>query len=121
MSNVVLVVSDLLFQSRIEAAVRAQGHTAIVTDARGAMGTPSSDLWIVDLHEKDLDIEALIASARRGGGSVMAFGRHTDVDVLRRARHAGADKVVARSQLAEELPQLIDELLNTASAKEAPL
>ena len=50
---------------------------------------------------------------------MLAFGRHTDAATLRQAREAGADIVVPRSQLAEELSELVDRLLASAAERGA--
>jgi hypothetical protein len=48
--------------------------------------------------------------AKERGAPVLAFGRHTEAALLREARVAGCDRVVARSQLVEELPALLGEV-----------
>ena len=68
-------------------------------------------LVVVDIHAAGIDANAVIAAAREAGVPVLAFGRHTSAGDLRAAREAGADKVVPRSQLVEELPQLIADLV----------
>jgi hypothetical protein len=45
----------------------------------------------------------------------MAFGRHTEPALLRAARDAGAAIVVPRSQLVEELPELLRRLTSDAT------
>ena len=115
MSRITIVVSDLLFQSRIAAAVARLGHEATVADSAatvaGAMAARPA-LAIIDLHERNLDATTAIGAAKAAGVRVLAFGRHTEPGILRAARDAGADLVVPRSQVAAELPQLIESLLN---------
>jgi hypothetical protein len=48
---------------------------------------------------------------------VLAFGRHTEPATLRAARDAGAETVVPRSQLVEELPALLGRLLASRKAR----
>lgn len=108
------MVSDLLFQSRIAAAAAALGHDATVADSPAAASAAivaRPALAIIDLHERGLDALATVRSAKAGGVRVLAFGRHTEPHTLRAARDAGADLVVPRSQLADELPRLIASLL----------
>ncbi len=112
--TVVIVVSDLLFQSRISAAVSASGAKGVVADDAESVVVAlqsSPALVIVDLHEHGVDTPDAIRSARAAGARVLAFGRHTEPAILRAARNAGADRVVPRSQLVEELPELIKSLL----------
>ena len=92
--TVAIAVSDLLFQSRIDAAARALGLAPCIADSAGALAPT-----------------AAITDAKAAGARVLAFGRHTEPATLRAARDAGADLVVPRSQLAEELPELLRSLL----------
>jgi DNA-binding NarL/FixJ family response regulator len=111
---VVIAVSELIFQSRIRAAAEALGCAVAVADtpaAADAALAAGSALAVVDLQERNVDPIAVIAAAKHAGAAVLAFGRHTDAASLRAARAAGADTVVPRSQLAEELPELLRSLL----------
>jgi DNA-binding NarL/FixJ family response regulator len=114
MSTVAVVVADLMFQSRIReaAAALAQG-VAVADDAASLDAALASEpaLAIIDLHIGGIDAPDAIVRAKAVGARVLAFGRHTEPQTLRAARAAGADTVVARSQLVEELPQLIEALL----------
>lgn len=114
-ATIAIVVSDLMFQSRIDAAARALGHTTLIADtaerAADALGA-SPELVIVDLHEREVDPAAIIRDAKAAGARVLAFGRHTEPQTLRAAREVGADTVVPRSQFVEELGELITSLLD---------
>ena len=115
----VLAVPDLLFQSRIEAALRGCGLDVRVPASQAAcldVLAGGATLAVIDLQAQGYDAQALIEAAKRAGARVLAFGRHTDPAALRAAREAGADLAVARSQLAEELPALLDELLRAPGA-----
>ncbi|MBI5288354.1 MAG: response regulator transcription factor [Chloroflexi bacterium] len=117
----VIAVPDLMFQLRIEAAARALGFDTEVADtpvsARDALARRPA-IVIVDLHAIGLDAETVIRGAKAVGTAVLAFGRHTEATTLRAARQAGADLAVARSQLVEELPELIGQI--TGENVEAP-
>jgi DNA-binding NarL/FixJ family response regulator len=107
----VIVVSDLMFQPRIETAARAAGLSVrVATPAAVAADPGDPALVVVDLHEREGDALAAIRTAKAAGAPVLAFGRHTDAAALRAAREAGADVVVPRSQLVDELPDLIRKL-----------
>jgi DNA-binding NarL/FixJ family response regulator len=112
--TVVITVSDLLFQSRITAAVSASGATGCVADDAASVETALGSkpaLVVVDLHERGVAPLDVIRAAVASGSRVLAFGRHTEPALLRDARAAGANRVVPRSQLAEELPELLESLL----------
>jgi DNA-binding response OmpR family regulator len=114
----VIAVPDLMFQPRIEATARELGFETEVADsalsARDALARRPA-IVIVDLHAIGLDVETVIRGAKTMGASVLAFGRHTEPAALRDARRAGADLAVARSQLFEELPNLIERLTGDES------
>ena len=117
MTTIAIVVVDLMFQSRIRAAADALGFEAQIADTAAAAASAIAarpDVVVIDLHTPLIDAAATIRAAKDGGARVLAFGRHTEPRILRAAREAGADAVVARSQLVEELPQLLQTLLRPA-------
>ena len=93
---------DLFFRAKIEAMLTAAGHE-VVAKPDG----PRPDIVIADVNRTDPD-EVL---RRFAGVPVLGFGQHTDPQRLRAARQAGFAKVVARSQLAESLPELVADLV----------
>ena len=114
MTTIAIVVVDLMFQSRIRAAADALGFDARITDtAEAAISVVEArpDAVIIDLHAAGINAPATIRAAKDAGARVLAFGRHTEPQILRSAREAGADAVVARSQLVDELPRLLQDLL----------
>jgi DNA-binding response OmpR family regulator len=115
---VVVVVNDLMFEPRITDAVRALGMEARVADTAGAAEAAlaaSPALAIIDLQASGIEAPVVVRAAKAAGAAVLAFGRHTDAAALRAAREAGADTVVARSQLVEELRALIEALVEPAT------
>jgi DNA-binding NarL/FixJ family response regulator len=109
-ATVVIVVIDLLFQSRIRAAAEALGLDVRVADTPAgtdAAIAAAATLVVIDVDAAGIDTPSAIRAAKAAGAKVLAFGRHTEPLSLRSARDAGADVVVARSQLAEELPELL--------------
>jgi DNA-binding NarL/FixJ family response regulator len=114
MQTVAIAVSDLMFQSRIDATARALGLAPRIADSTDALADALAArpaVAIIDLHERSLDPTAAITDAKAVGARVLAFGRHTEPAILRAARAAGADLVVPRSQIAEELPELLRSLM----------
>jgi DNA-binding NarL/FixJ family response regulator len=112
--KVVIAVSDLLFQTRIEAALRAAGSGTIVADTPAALDDAldsGPSVVVIDVHETAFSATDAIARATAANARVLAFGRHTAPVELRAARDAGAEMVVPRSDLAERLPELLDRLL----------
>ncbi len=114
-----LVLSDdLIFFSRIAGTARAAG--LLVRQAKTAADLivaarqhPPAGV-IVDLQNPGLDFPVLLAELRAGCPAmprVIAYGSHVEAGVLRAARQAGCDRVMPRSQFAEELETAILEWL----------
>lgn len=118
MTTVVAVVSDLMFLSRLEAQARALGHevNVVSSDKELRDALAGAALAVVDLHIQGVDWREAVPLAKAAGARVLAFGRHTEAALLREARAAGCDRVVARSTFVEELPQLLHELAGARRA-----
>jgi DNA-binding response OmpR family regulator len=117
-TSVLAVITDLMFESRVREQTRALGYefasaetTAAVRDA--LVAAPS--LVVLDLHVTGVDWPQVVSMAKEAGVPVLAFGRHTEAQLLASAREAGCDRVVPRSTLVEEMPQLIRELIGVGS------
>jgi DNA-binding NarL/FixJ family response regulator len=120
--TIVVAVTDLMFQPRIEAAARALGYAveAPSTEEAATIALAASPAGlVVDLHDRTFDVQRLIVQAKAAGVRVLAFGRHTEPATLRAARQAGADAAVPRSQLVDELPALLQDLVDGASGTAA--
>jgi DNA-binding NarL/FixJ family response regulator len=86
--NVMALVTDLLDRSRFP-----DGTTFV----RRLDGAADAELVVVDLSVGGA-IDA-VRSLRAAGSTarIVAYGRHTETEVLADARRAGADRVLARS------------------------
>ncbi len=110
--TILLVVPELMFQSRLREQATALGYDIVLgeTDATVADGLAAApQLAVIDLHALGIDWQAAVAAAAEAGVPVLAFGRHTEAGLLKAARDAGCARVVPRSQLVAELPSLITE------------
>jgi hypothetical protein len=113
-STVVIAVSDLLFQTRIEGAVRATGSEVTLADTPARLDAAlerQPAVVVIDVHETAFSATEAIGQSAAAGARVLAFGRHTAPAELRAARNAGAGIVVPRSDLVERLPELLGRLL----------
>ncbi len=106
-AQVVALVRDLMFSSKIIATGRAQNQPVLVVrDPAKLVDTPGQRL-LVDLNLEGA-IDAAIAWAQaEPGRQTIGFVSHVDADTIRRARNAGIDRVMARSQFTAQLPQLL--------------
>lgn len=111
---VALAVTDLLFEERIASALRRLGLEPRVVGSIPALrdALDGAALAVVDLQAAGFDGVEAVREAAACGAPVIAFGRHTDADALRRARDAGA-RAVPRSSFFEQLPALVASALES--------
>jgi DNA-binding NarL/FixJ family response regulator len=113
--KLLVIMSDLLFRSKIDEVARRLGLELRVAkspeqlERQLAAGEPA--LAIIDLEEGTLDPFAAIASVRAAVPSVaiLGFAGHGNVDAIRRAREGGAT-VLARSGFTVQLPAILTEI-----------
>lgn len=118
MPAILAIVSDLMFVSRLREVALALGYDFLAADTPDELRAGldrSPALAVVDLHVTGIDWCAAVDTAKAAGVPILAFGRHTEAQLLRDARDAGCDRVVPRSQLVQELPGLISDLIRTPS------
>jgi hypothetical protein len=106
-----------MFQSRVREQAAALGYDAHVPDTAATLrdALAGAGLLVLDLHVTGIDWRDAVAAAQERGVPVLAFGRHTEASLLREARDLGCDRVVPRSELAEELSVILSEAKNLAA------
>lgn len=127
MAKVLVLVSDLFFQTRIQEAARALGVSMEIFSSGPVLleraRTESPALLIVDLNAASAQpvetIAALKADSALRSLPVVAYLSHVQVELERAARAAGTDIVLARSKFTRELPELLRRYA-LATAKETP-
>jgi hypothetical protein len=103
---VAVLTVDLFFRAKIEAVARAAGVPVVFVGS--VEEVESAKTVLVDLADGARAIEAVSAlKARPQAPLVVAFGPHREGEAFRRAREAGADRVLARSAFVERLPELL--------------
>ena len=107
MARVVSIASDLLLASRVEAMLSAAGHEVTLSAAINEARLEEADLLVADLD--DQNPEALVGL----GIPVLGYYSHVNTETKWVAEAAGVDRVVPRSRMARELPQLVDQLLSS--------
>ena len=113
-----MLCDDLIFFSRVAGAARAAGlsvrQAKTTTDLLALVQQAAPTGVILDLQNPGLDLPALLEDLRQSCQTmpyVVAYGSHVDAGSLRAARQAGCDRVMPRSQFAEELESAIAEWL----------
>jgi CheY-like chemotaxis protein len=115
-ARVVALVPDLLFGSKIQAALAGAGHDVVLTGAEGdaRAQAPGADVLVVDLASGTVDGTGLVESLRAAGDldatRTLAFYSHVDVEVREGALAAGFDLVVPRSRMNREGADLVTRL-----------
>jgi DNA-binding response OmpR family regulator len=121
MSRVLALSADLLFGSRVQAALTLAGHhvelIADETRLRQRLSEPAGEpveLLVVDLTDAQLDGTGVVGSLTQEGRleqvRTLGFYSHVDTAARQRAEQAGFDLVVARSRMAREAAQLVSAL-----------
>lgn len=113
--KLLIVMSDLLFRSKIDEVARRLGLELRVAkspeqlDRQLVAGEPA--IAIVDLEESALDAFAAIARIRTASPStpILGFAGHGNVDAIKRAREGGAT-ALARSGFTVQLPAILTEV-----------
>ena len=114
MADIVYLVRDMLFSSKIREAARqlglaAQGAPDAAALARAAAG---ARLVILDLR---LDaalpaLDALAADPALAGVPSVGFIDHEKLEVMDAARAKGCTRVMAKGQFSNQLPAILGEL-----------
>jgi CheY-like chemotaxis protein len=115
--TVFVVISDLLFRSKIDDAARRAGVPLRVAKSMEQLdrhlGTSTPAVVLVDLEMDGLDAPGMLARLRAtpAGANVpvIGFAGHTNVEVIHAARAAGV-QVMARSAFVAQLPALMDNI-----------
>jgi hypothetical protein len=94
-----------MLSSRVDGALSAAGHDVVTAGSLEEAPLDGADAIVADLDIENPD--ALVAV----GVPVLGYYSHVDVDTKAVADAAGIDKVVPRSRMSRELPDLIASLL----------
>ena len=116
---ILVVIPDLMFQTRVREQAKALDYDVIVADAQVEVSAAlemAPKLVVLDLHAYGMDPAPIIEAAKALDVPVLAFGRHTAAGELKAAREAGCDRVVVRSTFVEEMPQLLQELVGSKTS-----
>ena len=104
MARVVALAPDLMFASRIEATLGAAGHDVTLAGSAAEAPLGDADVLIADLDR--IEPEAVVGL----GVPVLGFYSHTNTETRDVAEAAGVDRVVPRSRMAREMPELVEAL-----------
>jgi CheY-like chemotaxis protein len=114
---IIVVVQDLLFLSKIQQTAQKLVIAIEVVDLNEAeerARTSPASAVVLDLnHHTGRAVElvrALKAHSATRGVPITGFLSHVQEDLAAAARAAGCDRVLARSAMAQQLPELLKAL-----------
>jgi DNA-binding NarL/FixJ family response regulator len=122
---ILVVVDDLIFASKISETARRleiSVEAVRIEDLAARVRQGPVRAVIIDLnHPSGAAIEAVRAlkAGASWRGTVCGFVSHVQSEIIRAAREAGCDEVLARSAFARDLPQLLAKLI-TGDGKPSP-
>jgi hypothetical protein len=105
MARVLSISTALMLGSRVEGALSAAGHEVTTAGSIAAASLEGVDAIVADL---DVENPAALATT---GLPVLGYYSHVDIETKARAEAAGIDRVVPRSRMSRELPDLVAALL----------
>jgi DNA-binding NarL/FixJ family response regulator len=100
--DVRVVADDLIWASRLNAAVQRAGATPV---------REGGEAVIVDLNGRAYDGIAAVAAAAQSGGTVIAVAQHDDAATRRRALTAGARRVFSYNKMFSDGPKIVADLV----------
>lgn len=117
--HILALEKDLFFAVKIRDTLRHHDIEARTVRTLAAFeqglvlsGEERPALVIVNIDTQGIDWEEAIRKARAAGYPVLAFGSHMDLDARARALEAGAQRVVANSKFASDMPGLVRRMLS---------
>ncbi len=113
---ILVVVDDLFFSAKIGETIRQLGgmprFAAEASEIPGESEGGAPAAIIVDLDLSRTDAVGLISHLKAGEATrdvpMMAYGRHTRPEAFVRAREAGCERAVPRSEFVKRLPEFIE-------------
>ena len=116
--RIFVVCDDLMFSAGIREAATSLGAALEFIDSEEKFGEALEEfrpaLLMADLHHQRLGgekagelVRKLKADERAGDARAVAWGRHTELELLKSAGRAGFDRVMPRSLFVKEMPGII--------------
>jgi DNA-binding response OmpR family regulator len=127
-THVLALENDLFFAVKIrdtlrhyDMEARIARNLAVFEQGLATTGEEKPAIVVVNISIQGVDWEEAIRRARANSYPVLAFGSHMDLDARAKALQAGAQRVVANSKFALDMPDLVRRVISeptTVSADE---
>ena len=113
-NRIVVLISDLIFETRIRETARQLGIPLRVITAADDLADVFRDAsgLVVDLNLSTADALDLTRRVKSEFATlpIVAFCAHVQTELIAQAGEAGADQVLPRSTFTEQLPQILRRL-----------
>lgn len=112
--NVLALVGDLIFESKIRGAAQTGGVTIHAVRTAGdlliATTRLAPKLILVDVNVLGASTADVVGRIRQAaeGARIIGFASHVDAALMERAKAAGADDVMPRSRFNTEIVDLLN-------------
>jgi DNA-binding response OmpR family regulator len=124
--QILALEKDLFFSVKMRDTLRHHGMDVTVVRTLAAFeqrvaaeGDEKPALVIVNTAISGVDWEGAIRRAREHGLTVLAFGSHMDLEARQKALQAGAQRVVANSKFASDMPGLVNKMISESVSSKA--
>ena len=124
--QILALEKDLFFSVKMRDTLRHHGMDVTVVRTLAAFeqriaaeGDEKPALVIVNTAISGVDWEGAIRRAREHGLTVLAFGSHMDLEARQKALQAGAQRVVANSKFASDMPGLVHKMISESVSSKA--
>jgi DNA-binding response OmpR family regulator len=124
--QILALEKDLFFSVKMRDTLRHHGMDVTVVRTLAAFeqrvaaeGDEKPALVIVNTAISGIDWEGAIRRAREHGLTVLAFGSHMDLEARQKALQAGAQRVVANSKFASDMPGLVHKMISESVSSKA--
>src|SRR5687768_5372354 len=115
--SVLVIISDLIFRSKIDEAARRAGVPLRVAKTpeqlERHLGNATPAVVLMDLEMEGVDTPAMLsrlrANVEAANVPVIGFAGHTNVEVIHAARANGV-QVMARSAFVAQLPAMMERI-----------
>ena len=121
--QILALEKDLFFSVKMRDTLRHHGmdvtvvRTLAAFEQRVAAAEDEKPaLVIVNAAISGVDWEGAIRRAREQGLPVLAFGSHMDLEARQKALQAGAQRVVANSKFASDMPGLVHKMMSESTS-----
>ena len=114
--NILVFVDGLFFSAKIGEVIRTLGGKPVITAdmdrVAERLGDAGAAAIIVDLSLMGTDAVEIITQLKQQpdtmGVPMLAYGQHTSPELLARAKDAGCEQVMPRSNFVNQLPGFLE-------------